>query len=51
MTEPQLSIRHLRVYYGTTAGPPVRAVDDVSLDIGEREVRALLKAVRALAQP
>jgi oligopeptide/dipeptide ABC transporter ATP-binding protein len=42
MTEPQLSIRHLRVYYGTTAGPPVRAVDDVSLDIGEREVVGLV---------
>ena len=42
MTEPQLSIRHLRVYYGTSAGPPVRAVDDVSLDIGEREVVGLV---------
>src|SRR5690348_8901389 len=42
MTEPQLSIRHLRVYYGTTAGPPVRAVDDVSLAIGEREVVGLV---------
>jgi len=41
MTEQLLSIRHLRVYYGTS-GPPVRAVDDVSLDIGEREVVGLV---------
>ena len=41
MTEPLLSIRHLRVYYGTS-GPPVRAVDDVSLDIGEGEVVGLV---------
>src|SRR5437764_14640937 len=41
MTEPLLSIRHLRVYYGTS-GDPVRAVDDVSLDIGEREVVGLV---------
>jgi oligopeptide/dipeptide ABC transporter ATP-binding protein len=41
MTEPLLSIRHLRVYYGTS-GSPVRAVDDVSLDIGEGEVVGLV---------
>ena len=41
MTEPLLDIRRLRVYYGTP-GPPVRAVDDVSLVIGEREVVGLV---------
>jgi oligopeptide/dipeptide ABC transporter ATP-binding protein len=41
MTDPLLQIRHLRVYYGTP-GLPVRAVDDVSLEIGEREVVGLV---------
>jgi oligopeptide/dipeptide ABC transporter ATP-binding protein len=41
VTEPLLDIRRLRVYYGTP-GPPVRAVDDVSLVIGEREVVGLV---------
>jgi peptide/nickel transport system ATP-binding protein len=41
VTEPLLDIRRLRVYYGTP-GPPVRAVDDVSLTIGEREVVGLV---------
>jgi oligopeptide/dipeptide ABC transporter ATP-binding protein len=36
-----LDVRHLRVYYGT-AGKPVRAVDDVSLAIGEGEVVGLV---------
>ncbi len=41
MSEPVLQLRNLRVYYGT-AGKPVRAVDDVSLEIGEREVVGLV---------
>jgi len=41
VTEPLLDIRRLRVYYGTP-GLPVRAVDDVSLVIGEREVVGLV---------
>jgi peptide/nickel transport system ATP-binding protein len=41
VTDPLLRIRHLRVYYGTP-GRPVRAVDDVSLEIGEREVVGLV---------
>jgi peptide/nickel transport system ATP-binding protein len=38
---PVLSVRGLRVYYGT-AGDPVRAVDGVSLDIREGEVLGLV---------
>jgi len=38
---PLLSVRNLRVYYGTP-GHPVRAVDGVSLDIGESEVLGLV---------
>src|SRR5579885_2828015 len=41
MSEPLLRISRLRVYYGTP-GRPVRAVDDVSLEIGEREVVGLV---------
>jgi peptide/nickel transport system ATP-binding protein len=40
-TEPVLQVRNLRVYYGTS-GRPVRAVDDVSLEIGESEVVGLV---------
>jgi len=36
-----LQVRNLRVYYGTP-GKPVRAVDGVSLDIGESEVVGLV---------
>lgn len=36
MTEPILSIRNLSVDYVTDSGP-VRAIDDVSLDVGKRE--------------
>lgn len=36
-----LQVRNLRVYYGTP-GKPVRAVDGVSLDIGEGEVVGLV---------
>jgi oligopeptide/dipeptide ABC transporter ATP-binding protein len=39
--EPILQVRNLRVYYGTP-GKPVRAVDGVSLDIGESEVVGLV---------
>jgi peptide/nickel transport system ATP-binding protein len=39
--EPVLSVRDLRVYYGTSRGP-VRAVDRVSLDIDAREVVGLV---------
>ena len=39
--DPILSVRDLRVYYGTP-GPPVRAVDGVSLDIGASEVVGLV---------
>ena len=39
--EPVISVRDLRVYYGTP-GKPVRAVDGVSLDIGEGEVVGLV---------
>ena len=38
---PVLSVRNLRVYYGTP-GDPVRAVDGVSLDIGPGEVLGLV---------
>ena len=38
---PVVSIRDLRVYYGTPRGP-VRAVDRVSLDIGEGEIVGLV---------
>jgi len=41
VSEPILSVRDLRVYYGTP-GDPVRAVDGVSLDIGEGEVVGLV---------
>jgi len=42
VTEPPvLSVRDLRVYYGTRAGP-VRAVDRVSLDIGAGEIVGLV---------
>jgi oligopeptide/dipeptide ABC transporter ATP-binding protein len=41
MSDPLLQVRRLRVYYGTP-GRPVRAVDDVSLEIGEREVVGLV---------
>ncbi|HEY5694717.1 MAG TPA: ABC transporter ATP-binding protein [Gaiellaceae bacterium] len=41
MSDPLLQVRHLRVYYGTPS-EPVRAVDDVSLAIGEREVVGLV---------
>jgi oligopeptide/dipeptide ABC transporter ATP-binding protein len=39
--EPVLQARDLRVYYGTP-GKPVRAVDGVTLDIGESEVVGLV---------
>jgi peptide/nickel transport system ATP-binding protein len=39
--EPILQVRDLRVYYGTP-GRPVRAVDGVTLDIGESEVVGLV---------
>ncbi len=39
--EPILQVRNLRVYYGTP-GRPVRAVDGVSLEIGESEVIGLV---------
>jgi len=38
---PVVSVRDLRVYYGTPRGT-VRAVDRVSLDIGEGEVLGLV---------
>ena len=41
MTDAILQVRNLRVYYGTP-GKPVRAVDVVSLDIGESEVVGLV---------
>ncbi len=41
MSEPVLSVRDLRVYYGTP-GDPVRAVDGVSLDIQPGEVIGLV---------
>ena len=41
MTDAILQVRNLRVYYGTP-GKPVRAVDGVSLDIGESEVVGLV---------
>ncbi len=41
MSEPVLSVRDLRVYYGTARGA-VRAVDRVSLDIGAGEVLGLV---------
>ena len=40
MAEPLLSVRNLRVEYLTPSGP-VRAVDDVSFDIGQGEVFGL----------
>ncbi len=39
--EPVLSVRNLRVYYGTPRGS-VRAVDGVTLEIGEGEVLGLV---------
>ena len=39
--EPVVSVRDLRVYYGTPRGV-VRAVDRVSLDIGAGEVLGLV---------
>jgi oligopeptide/dipeptide ABC transporter ATP-binding protein len=39
--DPILQVRDLRVYYGTP-GKPVRAVDGVTLDIGESEVVGLV---------
>ena len=39
--DPVLQVRDLRVYYGTP-GKPVRAVDGVSLEIGEGEVVGLV---------
>ncbi len=39
--EPVVSVRDLRVYYGTLRGP-VRAVDGVSLDIGAGETLGLV---------
>ncbi|HZC31152.1 MAG TPA: ABC transporter ATP-binding protein, partial [Gaiellaceae bacterium] len=39
--EPVLSVRRLRLYYGTRRGP-VRAVDDVSLDIDAGQVMGLV---------
>ncbi len=41
MSDPVLSVRNLRVYYGTLRGS-VRAVDGVSLEIGERDVLGLV---------
>jgi oligopeptide/dipeptide ABC transporter ATP-binding protein len=41
VSDPLLQVRRLRVFYGTP-GEPVRAVDDVSLAIGEREVVGLV---------
>jgi oligopeptide/dipeptide ABC transporter ATP-binding protein len=41
VSDPLLQVRRLRVFYGTP-GEPVRAVDDVSLSIGEREVVGLV---------
>jgi peptide/nickel transport system ATP-binding protein len=41
VSEPIVSVRNLRVYYGTP-GDPVRAVDGVSLDIGAGEVVGLV---------
>jgi peptide/nickel transport system ATP-binding protein len=40
-SEPVVSVRDLRVYYGTPRGP-VQAVDGVSLDIGAGEVVGLV---------
>jgi peptide/nickel transport system ATP-binding protein len=41
VSDPVVSVRDLRVYYGTP-GDPVRAVDGVSLDIGAAEVVGLV---------
>ena len=41
MSDALLQVRNLRVYYGTP-GRPVRAVDGVTLDIGESEVLGLV---------
>jgi peptide/nickel transport system ATP-binding protein len=42
VTDAVLSVRDLRVYYGTAQGGPVRAVDRVSFDIGAGEVLGLV---------
>ena len=39
---PVLSVRDLRVWYGTEAGAPVRAVDGVSLDVRAGETLGLV---------
>jgi peptide/nickel transport system ATP-binding protein len=41
VSEPVLDVRSLRLWYGTPRGP-VRAVDDVSLSIGEGQVLGLV---------
>jgi len=41
LRDPVLSVRHLRVWYGTARGP-VRAVDDVSFDLARAETLGLV---------